>query len=131
MITKAQKVFDELPAHDVATWTALMAGYAQVGEAKTVFDSFIKMIGEGIEPNIVTFSVLLTACSHEGLVDEGQMYFDTMSTVYRFIPTVEHCTCMVDMFSRAGQFGKAISVIENVPPSDRLLLWSALMGACR
>ena len=59
------------------------------------------------------------------------MHFDTMSSVYCIIPSLEHRTCMVDLFSRAGQFEKAISLIEKVLSSDHLLLWSALLGACR
>lgn len=59
------------------------------------------------------------------------MYFDTMSTVFSIIPTLEHSACLVDIFSRAGHFDRAIQVIEKVPPSDRLLLWSALLGACQ
>ena len=29
------------------------------------------MMREGVEPDMVTFGVLLTACSHAGLVEEG------------------------------------------------------------
>lgn len=59
------------------------------------------------------------------------MYFDSMTTIYSIIPTLEHCICMVDIFSRAGCFNKAMSIIKEAPGSDCLLLWSALMGACR
>lgn len=130
-LTKAQKVLNEHPVRSVATWTALMAGYAQIGNAKVVFDSYTRMTAEGVVPDAVAFVVLLTACSHAGLIDEAQMYFDIMTSVFKLSPTVEHRACMVDNFGRAGHFEKAISMVETVPPSDRLLLWSALIGACR
>lgn len=130
LLLKAEQVFNEFPARDVAMWTSLMAGYAITGKVKRVLDLFIEMVGESIDPNVVTFVVLLNAFSHTGLVEEGQVYFDTMSSVYSVMPTLEHRTCMVDMFCRAGHFDKAIGLIANVPSSESLLSWWALMGAC-
>ncbi|KAI5057915.1 hypothetical protein GOP47_0027930 [Adiantum capillus-veneris] len=130
-LAKGQKVLDEHPARSVSTWTALMAGYAHAGEVEVVFDSLTKMAAENVMPDAVTFVVLLTACNHAGLLDEAQIYFDIMTSIYKVYPTLEHCACMVDIFSRAGHFDKAISIVEMVPPSDHLLLWSALMGALR
>lgn len=131
LLVKAQEAFDKLLVPTVAAWTALITGYAQAGLAHMVVKSFIKMTREGIEPNVVTYVVLLTACSHAGLVDEGQLYFETMSSVSHIDPTLEHHTCMVDILSRAGQFDEAVCVIEMVPLADRLLLWSVMMGASR
>ena len=59
------------------------------------------------------------------------MFFDDMENVYCLKPTLEHYACMVDLFSRAGHFEKALVVIEKVPPSDCLQLWLDLLGACR
>lgn len=129
-LVKAQEVLDELPVQCVAAWTALISGYAQIGEVKMAFDSFDKMIGGGLEPDSITFLVLLTACSHAGLMEEGQQYFETMSSVYCIIPTSEHHLCLVDLFGRAGQIQEAITIIEKVPRCDHLLLWSALVSAC-
>ncbi|KAH7427482.1 hypothetical protein KP509_10G046000 [Ceratopteris richardii] len=130
-IVKAQRVLDEHPACGVAAWTALIAGYAQIGNSKAAFDSFTKMIAAGIMPDAITFVTLLTACSHEGFLHEGQMYFYTMANVYKIQPIPGHFACMVDIFTRAGDFDKAASIIKTAPSLDRLLLWSALMGACR
>ena len=129
-LVKAQRVFDKLPTRNLGTWTVLITGYTQVGNVSVVFDLFFRMIGEGLKPNLVTFSALLTACSHAGLVEEGQRYFEIMSTCYSIIPTLEHHICMVDIHSRAGHFEAAISMLEKVPSSDCLLMWSALMGSC-
>ncbi|KAI5069866.1 hypothetical protein GOP47_0016167 [Adiantum capillus-veneris] len=131
LLVMAQQVFDRLLVWNVAAWTALITGYAQAGQVEMVYNSFIHMTGQGIEPNVVTYVVLLTACSHAGLVDEGQMYFESMRAAYHIDPTLEHHVCMVDIFTRAGQFDQAVCVIDMVPSTDRLLLWSVMMGACR
>jgi pentatricopeptide repeat protein len=54
-----------------------------------------------------------------------------MKNVYNLTPTSEHYSCMVDLFSRAGHFDKAMAMIKKVPDEDSLELWFALLGACK
>ena len=129
-LVKAQNVFDTLPFRDVVSWNALISGYAQLGRDEIVFDLFDKMLDEKKEPNLVTFTTVLNACSHGGLLDEGHMYFEAMGQSFGIVPTVEHCACMIDLFGRAGNFDDAITVIGKMPTSDYLPLWIALLGAC-
>jgi pentatricopeptide repeat protein len=131
MLQKAQEVFDVLPIQDVVSWNALMTGYAQLGKIKNVLFLCNKMIAEDRMPDLVTFTVLLTACIHAGLVHEGELYFEAMRPVYGLIPTLDHSACLVDLFSSAGLFDKAIAVIEMASASDRLHLWLALLRACQ
>ena len=129
-LEKARKVFEQLPVKSVVSWSALIEGYAQLGEANVALNMYERMKAENFVPNLVTFTVLLTACSYAGLVKEGQMVLNVMDTVYFLPPTVEHIACMVDIFGRARHFEKAIYLIENVSSSDRFPLWLALLGAC-
>ena len=130
-IGKAEEVFHKLPIRGVVAWTALIAGYSQLGRYDAVFNSFNRMIGEGIEPNMITFLVVLSACSSSGLVDEGQMYFEAMTTGYGIAPTIQHYTCMIDLFGRGGHFDKAVSMVGRMPSLDYLPAWLALLGACQ
>ncbi|KAH7284302.1 hypothetical protein KP509_34G047900 [Ceratopteris richardii] len=128
-LTRSREVFNKLTRQDVVSWTALIAGYTQFGMTNFVFDLFNRMRKTFVEPNEVTFIVLLNACSHAGLVEEGKFFFKLMCTVYKITPTLEHYTCMVDLFFRAGDFNYALSLIERVPSSDYLLLWLSLLNA--
>jgi pentatricopeptide repeat protein len=131
MLAEAREVFDGLLVRDVVSWNALLMGYAQLGDLEAMVLSYNAMLEDSIRPNRVTFLVMLTMCSHAGLVCEGQMYFDVMGDVYGIEPTLEHHACMVDLFARAGHFDKAMDWIGKLDPSDRLQLWMALLGACR
>ncbi|KAH7430300.1 hypothetical protein KP509_09G092300 [Ceratopteris richardii] len=111
-------------------WNALIGGYAQQGLAKEALNCFRWMEHEGMPPDAVTFICVLNACSHSGLVDEGQMYFKNMEEKYGIIPEMEHCICMIDLFTRAGHFNKATSLIRSMPACDHPPLWSALLSAC-
>jgi pentatricopeptide repeat protein len=130
LFTTAQKVFDKLPLRNVATWTSLITGYAHLEREGVVVDLFRKMREEGIGPNVVTFTAILNACSHAGLLDKGQMWFVSMNEQYGIVPTLEHHMCMVDLFSRAGHFDRAVSVIHKMPNSNHAAAWTTLLGAC-
>jgi pentatricopeptide repeat protein len=128
---KAHEVFNKLPVRDVVCWTALITGYSLVGKDAMAISLFSEMVLAGIEPNAIVFTVLLNACSHCGLVDEAQTFFETMSSSFRILPNLEHWLCMIDVFGRSGHFNKALIITEKMPVVDTLAVWTALMGACQ
>ena len=129
-LKKAREVLEQLPLRDVVSWNALMAGYAQLGQASVVLDLFRRMRNE-VMPDPVTFLILLTSCSHAGLMEEGEKLFDDMHDVYHLDPTLKHYSCMVDLFGRAGHFDKAQMLLDKMPYSDHLPLFLSVLGACR
>eukprot|EP00250_Pteridium_aquilinum_P022256 c25334_g3_i2 orf=1006-1401(+) len=66
-----------------------------------------------------------------GLVDEGQIYFAIMNTDFGIMPDLDHYTCMIDLFGRAGHLEKAVGLIRDLPSSDHSAIWHALLGACQ
>ena len=133
MLHKAHEVFNELRVRDIVSWNVLLTAHAHLGHAKSVFLLFNKMLDEeeDIMPDHLSFLVLLSACSHAGLVEEGQILFSGMHTFYCLSPALEHYTCMVDICSRAGCFDKAVIVVEGVVASNRLPLLLSLLSSCR
>jgi pentatricopeptide repeat protein len=127
---EAYAVFDQLPLRDLVSWTALMAAYCQIGNDEMVINLFDGMIQDGIEPDLVTFTVVLNACSHSGCLEKGVCYFEVMLTCYCITPTVEHYTCMIDLFSRAGHFCKVIAIIHQLPANYHLQAWADLLARC-
>jgi pentatricopeptide repeat protein len=126
---KAQEVFVEIPSRDVVSWSALMAGYAQFGQIEVVIELIEKMRSEDILPDAVTFLVLLNACSHAGLIEEGEKLFHEMCMVYHLLPSVEHYACMIDLFGRAGNFEKVQVVASHKFTPNDLQLSLAVLGA--
>jgi pentatricopeptide repeat protein len=128
--TGAQAVFDKLNVANIISWTALIAGYAQCGAIKPVFDTFDTMVERGVAPNLVTFVIIINACCHAGLVERGENYF-RMSKDYGIVPTLEIYTCMIDLYSRAGQFDKTLIVINEMPHQADVAVWRIVLGACQ
>ena len=128
---KAHEVFEELPVRDESSWTSLITSYSLDRKDTIVVDLFNQMMQESIHPDILTFTVVLNACSHAGLVDEAKEYFASMTTNYGIIPTLEHHTCMIDLFGRSGHFDEAVEAIKRMPTLDYLPMWSSLLGSCK
>lgn len=127
----ARQVFDQKSERDVISWTAMIAGYGMNGQGEKALRCFYQMREQGLKPNDVTFVVLLSACSHAGLVVEGWQHFDSMSKDYHIIPRLEHYACIVDLLGRAGRLEDAENFIQNMPVKPNAAVWGALLGACR
>lgn len=130
-LVKAQRVFDKLVIQDAVAWTALMAGYAQLGEIEHVIHIFDRMLGGGVKPSLVTFIIILNACSLRGLSKESETYFEIMSKDYGIAPAPHHYTCLVDLHSRVGQLDEAVAKIKEMPWESNLITWHAVIEACK
>ena len=129
-LEKAREVFECLPIRNVVSWSALIAGHAQSGQANAVLFLYKRMKAEGVIPNSVTFVVLLTACTHAGLVKEGEKLFHEMWATNHLHPMLEHYTCMIDLFCRAARMDKVNALLEKVSHSCHLPLFLTILGAC-
>uniref|UniRef100_A0ACD5Y9K2 Uncharacterized protein n=1 Tax=Avena sativa TaxID=4498 RepID=A0ACD5Y9K2_AVESA len=127
----SRKVFDEINSPDLVTWTAIIDGYAQHGSGQDSLEMFDLMIKRGIKPDSVVLVSILSACSRNGLVEEGFNYFKSMRSVYGVEPVLHHYCCMVDLLGRSGRLTEAKSFIESMPMKPDLMVWSTLLAACR
>lgn len=130
----ARQVFDEMSQRkltNVVTWTAMMSGYGMYGRCEEVFGLFERMVEAGVEPDGMTFTAILTACSHNGLVEKGKEYFRMMKDRFKLTPSLEHCTCMVDMLGRSGRVEEAEAMVEMMDAVPDDALWGALLAACK
>ena len=130
-LVRAQEVFDMLPERNVITWGALITAYSQLGRAENTLSIFNEMIKQGNKPDRVVFLSILNACSHAGMIDNGQTYFEAMSRDYDIVPTIEHYICMVDTLGRLGQLDKAVGMVSRMPFFPDLATWGIILCACK
>lgn len=130
-IELARKVFNDMTERNVLSWTVMIRGLAMCGHGNDALMLFSKMVEEGVRPDSVTFVGVLSACSHSGLVDEGQRIFTSMTRDFGVLPKAEHYSCMVDLFSRAGLLNEALEFIQTMPIKPQAALWGSLLSACR
>ncbi|KDP31247.1 hypothetical protein JCGZ_11623 [Jatropha curcas] len=127
----AQLVFERMPKKkSIVSWTSMMAGFAMHGHGEQAIKLFHEMESSGTRPDGITFILLLYACSHAGLVDQGCEYFNKMMDHYDIKPAIEHYGCMVDLYGRAGQLQKACEFVYQMPIPPNDVIWRTLLGAC-
>lgn len=129
-IEDARKVFDRLVKRDLVSWNSMLKGYARHGLGKETVRRFEEMLKIGIKPDDETFVCVLSACSHAGLLEEGQYYFELMKK-YMIEAHVAHYVTIVDLFGRAGLLDRALNFIREMPVEPTAAVWKALLGACR
>ncbi|CAO2188332.1 unnamed protein product [Urochloa humidicola] len=131
-VEKAYRVFCKTPRKSVVSWSAMISGLAANGFGKDAILAFEEMIRSGVAPDEQTFTGVLSACSHSGLVDEGFRFFDMMRCEYRLKPNVRHYGCIVDLMGRAGLLDEAYELVTKEMRVDPdATIWRTLLGACR
>ncbi|XAR65413.1 hypothetical protein NMG60_11009539 [Bertholletia excelsa] len=127
----AWSIFKLSNARNIVLWTTMISSYASHGQGKKAIGLFDLMLSEGIMPNEVAFLGVLTACSHAGLLEEGCNYFNLMIDVYGIKASIEHFTCMIDLFGRAGRLNMIVDFIYKNEISHVGAVWKAFLSSCR
>lgn len=131
-ISEARVVFYKMPEKNTATWNSMIFAYANHGYCNEAIELFNQM--EKAEENKLdhlSFTAVLTACSHAGRIALGHSLLLLMQEKYKIVPRLEHYACMVDLLGRAGKLSEAYGMIKTMPVKPDLFVWGALLGACR
>lgn len=131
-LESAHKIFSGVPENekDIILWSVIIACYGVHGHGEIAVSLFNQMVQSGVKPNEVTFTSVLHACSHAGLVDKGLNLFKFMLENHQMGPRPDHYTCIVDLLGRAGRLDEAYDLIRTMPFKPNHAVWGALLGSC-
>ncbi|KAL6647091.1 hypothetical protein ACP70R_014528 [Stipagrostis hirtigluma subsp. patula] len=135
----AKKLFDRLNVRNLVCWNAMIIGHCLYGEPSDGIALFHEMIGSGngsderrgLKPDEVTFIGILCACARLGLINDGKMYFEQMTTIYNLKPTFAHCWCMANIYGSVGLLEEAEGLLKSVPDELKARALGGLLGLCR
>lgn len=127
----AHQIFKRMPKRSLVSWNSIVAGFALNGNPEEALKYFNLMKNDGIDPDGMSFTGALTACSHAGLVEEGVKLFNIMNRVHKISPRIEHYGCLVDLYGRAGRLEEALNVVQNMPVKPNEIVLGSLLAACR
>ena len=131
LVLDARRIFDELlPSLNEVAWNAMMAGYAQQGDQRSVVELFNSMEARGLVPDEYSFLAILTSLYNAGLVGEAEWWLTRMKVDYGLEPGLEHYTCLVGAMGRAGQLEDAERVAMTMPFEPDAAVWRALLSSC-
>ncbi|KAL6868078.1 hypothetical protein ACP4OV_014923 [Aristida adscensionis] len=126
----SRAVFSGMKERNVVTWSALISCYGLHGMGQEALRIYKEMVSRGMKPNCITFTSILSSCSHSGLVTDGRRIFESMSKVHGVEPITDHYACMVDLLGRAGAIEEAVGFIRTMPMEPSASVWGALLSAC-
>ncbi|KAL0890442.1 hypothetical protein Bca101_014425 [Brassica carinata] len=107
-VQKSLQVFSQMSEKDVVSWNSLISAHARHGEGESAVVTFKTMQEEGkVDADAATFTAVLSACSHSGLVKEGLEIFSSIVK-----PNADHFSCLVDLLGRAGYLDEAGSLVK-------------------
>ncbi|CAN1120294.1 Pentatricopeptide repeat-containing protein At1g08070, chloroplastic [Linum perenne] len=130
-IVAARKIFNNLDSKSLASWNAIISGFAMHGLADMALEHFLTMIDQGFIPDDITFVGVLSACNHGGFVDLARLYFNSMVEDYNVSPKLQHYGCMIDLLGKAGLFDEAENLIKNMEIDPDGAIWGSLLGSCK
>ncbi|XP_021822061.1 putative pentatricopeptide repeat-containing protein At5g37570 [Prunus avium] len=128
---RATSLFEAMPKQDMISYCSMIQGLSVHGRGYQAVALFNKMLNEGLAPDEVAFTVILTACSRAGLVEQGWHFFESMRRKYHLTPSPDHYACMVDLLSRLGRLNAAYDLLKSMPMEPHAGAWGALLGACK
>ncbi|KAB2596662.1 pentatricopeptide repeat-containing protein [Pyrus ussuriensis x Pyrus communis] len=134
-INRAFALFIKVGKRDVFCWNVMIRSVGIHGRAEDAVKLFSLMLKEGLKLNDFTFTAALFACSHGGLVEEGERIFYAMEKEFGIVPKLEHFGCLIDLLSRNGQVEEALRLVEEalrlvkeMPNKPDIAIWGSLLG---
>ncbi|XP_051113499.1 pentatricopeptide repeat-containing protein At4g21065-like [Andrographis paniculata] len=130
-LEEASCIFHSLSEKNLQSWTVMISCLAYCGRGEEALSLFKRMEVSGLRPDSMSFSAILSACSHGGLLDKGRELFKKMVNVYNINPTMEHYGCMVDLLGRAGKIDEAYHLIKSMPMKPNCVILRSYISACK
>ncbi|XP_024518943.1 pentatricopeptide repeat-containing protein At5g56310-like [Selaginella moellendorffii] len=127
----AERSFLAMPVRNLIAWNTMIAAYAHSGRIASCLVSFQSMLLDGIDPDGVSFLMILSTCSHAGALQLAIEIFLSSAQDHGLSPTAWHYCCMIVLLGRAGKLGDAEDLIRGMPfKSDGGALWQSLLSSC-
>ncbi|KAH9305489.1 hypothetical protein KI387_009893, partial [Taxus chinensis] len=122
----ARQVFDNIPKRNKASWTAMIAGYAQNGYFKTALQLFCQMQRDGVHFNEFAFGSALKACAGMEVLEFGrqvqaQIIMSGLESDY-----IMGCA-LIDMYCKCGSLENACQVFDEMTAKD-VVSWTAMIA---
>ena len=108
-LVDSRKIFDAVEYPDTVSWTAMIAGYVQVGLPEEALKVFEDMQKQDLFPDQVAFVTVITACVGLGRLDDACDLFAQMPN-----PNVVAWNVMISGHAKRGCNIEAIIFFQNM-----------------
>ncbi|KAJ7563077.1 hypothetical protein O6H91_03G096100 [Diphasiastrum complanatum] len=126
IINDACRVFNNMPARNVVSWNALIAGYVTSGQAERALTLFQQFPKEELQPDSITFIGLLNACASLRALEDGRHIHSLVNQRKLESDVFVQCS-LVDMYATCGSIEDASGVFNDMHVPD-MVSWSAMIA---
>ncbi|KAM7475622.1 hypothetical protein LguiB_022865 [Lonicera macranthoides] len=123
----AKKFFLEMPLKDNVSWSTMIVGFAQNGYFDEAFGFFRELQRDGMRPNEVSLTGVLSACAQGGAFEFGKIlhgYIEKSGFVW--ISSVNNA--LLDTYSKCGNVGMARLVFERMAAKKNIVTWTSMIA---
>ncbi|XP_009605680.1 putative pentatricopeptide repeat-containing protein At1g64310 [Nicotiana tabacum] len=125
------QVYKTMTFKNIVSINSIISSLGLYGLASQAFQIFEKALVEGHKPDEATFSALLCACCHAGLVNDGRKYFRRMKDQFGIPANTEHYIYMVKLLGMEGQLREAYElIVQSLQEPVDSGIWGALLSCC-
>ncbi|KAM7497897.1 hypothetical protein LguiA_022311 [Lonicera macranthoides] len=125
IIDDALRFFDEMDLKDTVSYSAVISGCVQNGNAEEALQIFRKMQFYRIDPDLATMIGFLPACSHLAALQHGACGH-SYSIVRGFTTDISICNAVIDMYCKCGKMDIARLVFDRMHKKD-IISWNAMI----
>ena len=126
----AKHVFEKLPIHNVVSWNSLLGGYAYHGKIDEFSHSFNRMFFEHMEPDPITFLIVLNVSNCIVHPSECDSFFEHLTKHFGVVPNHGHDMQKIKFLCHKGILDEAMSMIKRMPSLNNVVAWRVLLSSC-
>ncbi|KAJ7541357.1 hypothetical protein O6H91_10G055900 [Diphasiastrum complanatum] len=124
-LVQAQQIFDQMPSPNVASWNAIITGYAQHKNGKKALQLWQKMKSVGLKPDVVTYVCILNSCGSLAALKQGKhVHDDVVEAGFESDNIIANA--LIDMYAKCGSLVSARQVFDNMPLRN-VISWNAMI----
>ncbi|KAJ0975294.1 hypothetical protein J5N97_017259 [Dioscorea zingiberensis] len=124
----ARRLFLEMPSKDPVSWSTMIVGFASNGHFDGAFGFFKDMLREGLRPNEVSMTGMLSACAQAGAFESGRaLHGNAEKSAMNDILAVANS--ILDMYARCGNVEMARRVFDREMTKKSVISWTSMIAA--
>ncbi|BAT84259.1 hypothetical protein VIGAN_04157600 [Vigna angularis var. angularis] len=126
-LEESYKVFQQIPAKDCVSWSSMISGFVEHGYAYRSLQLFKEMLYQEIEPDNITLTSTLAACSDLCVLKTGKEIHGYALRL-GIGTNIVVGGALVNMYSKCGGLNIARTVFDMLPQKDAFALSSLVSG---
>lgn len=126
-VGSAENVFKLIPKTKAVSWNVMISGYVSAGKFFEALGIFSEMRKSHVEPDAITFTSVLAACSQLAALEKGKEIHNLIIEK-KMENNIVVMGALLDMYAKCGAVDEAYGVFKCLPERD-LVSWTSMITA--